>query len=154
MQETDVVVIGAGAAGVAAARQLAQTRVPSVLIEARDRIGGRAWTYHAGDLALDLGCGWLHSADENELAALAPRLGFSVDDHPPPWARPAFEGNFTAAEQKDYWAAWARFYARVEAAAQADSEQPMADCFEPGGRWNAMLGAMITYINGAEAEKI
>jgi monoamine oxidase len=154
MQETDVVVIGAGAAGVAAARQLAQARVPSMLIEARGRIGGRAWTYHAGDLALDLGCGWLHSADENELAALAPRLGFPVDDHPPPWARPAFEGNFTAAEQKEYWAAWARFYRCVEAAAKVDSEQPMADCFEPGGRWNAMLGAMITYINGAEAEKI
>ncbi len=30
----------------------------------------------------------------------------------------------------------------------------MSDCFEPGGRFNAMLGAMVTYINGAEAEKI
>ena len=30
----------------------------------------------------------------------------------------------------------------------------MSDCFEPGGRWNAVLGAMVTYINGAEAEKM
>jgi monoamine oxidase len=77
-----------------------------------------------------------------------------VDDHPPPWARPAFEGNFTAADQKDYWAAWARFYARVEAAAAEARDRPMSECFEPDSRWNAMLGAMITYINGAEAEKI
>ncbi len=101
-------VIGAGAAGVAAARRLADARVPAVLVEARNRIGGRAWTFRTGDLALDLGCGWLHSADENELSALAPGLGFAVDDYPPPWARPAYNGNFSATEQKDYWAAWAR----------------------------------------------
>src|SRR5437588_158414 len=154
MHETDVVVIGAGAAGVAAARRLAAARVPVVLLEARDRIGGRAWTLHAGDLALDLGCGWLHSADENEWAALAPQLGFQVDRSPPPWSRPAYAANFTAAEQQDYWAAWERFYACVETAAAGERDRPMSDCFAAGGRWNAMLGAMITYINGAEAEKI
>src|SRR4051794_23299529 len=106
MHQADVVVIGAGAAGVAAARRLAAAHVPVVLVEARNRVGGRAWTLHTGDLALDLGCGWLHSADENELAALAPTLGFPVDSSPPPWSRPAYEGNFTAAEQKDYWATW------------------------------------------------
>src|SRR5437588_9650711 len=109
MHETDVVVIGAGAAGVAAARRLADARVRVVLLEARDRVGGRAWTFHAGEHALDLGCGWLHSADANELAAIAPQLGFPVDRSPPPWSRPAYEANFTAAEQKNYWAAWERF---------------------------------------------
>jgi monoamine oxidase len=151
MHETDVVVIGAGAAGVAAAQRLHEARVAHVLVEARNRVGGRAWTL-PGEFALDLGCGWLHSADENEWAALAPQLGFAVDDFPPPWARPAFEGNFSAAEQKEYWAAWRAFYARVDAA--QDSDRPMSECFEPGGRFNAMLGAMVTYVNGAEAEKI
>jgi monoamine oxidase len=154
MHETDVVVIGAGAAGIAAARRLHDARVSVVLIEARNRIGGRAWTYRAGDLALDLGCGWLHSADQNEWAALAPSLGFAVDDYPPPWARPAFEGNFPPAEQQAYWAAWHDFYARVDAMAATQGERPMSDCFAPGGRWNGMLGAMVTYINGAEADKI
>jgi monoamine oxidase len=151
MHEVDVAVIGAGAAGVAAARRLAEVRVPSVLIEARNRIGGRAHTL-PGEFALDLGCGWLHSADTNEWAALAPTLGFTVDDHPPPWERPAFEGNFSAAEQKEYWAAWRRFYECVEAA--EDKDVPLSECLEPGGRFNAMLRASITYINGAEAEKI
>src|SRR4249920_3407335 len=106
MHETDIVVIGAGAAGIAAARRLRGKRWSVVLIEARDRIGGRAWTYRAGDLALDLGCGWLHSADQNEWAALAPALGFAVDDYPPPWARPAYQGNFAPADQQAYWTAW------------------------------------------------
>jgi monoamine oxidase len=152
MREIDGVVIGAGAAGIAAARHLADFGLSVVVLEARERIGGRAHTVHAGDLALDLGCGWLHSADENEWARIAPTLCFAVDDLPPPWARPAHEANFSAAEQKAYWAAWERFYARIEEG--ADSDRPMSDCFESGGRWNAVLGAMVTYINGAEAGKM
>jgi monoamine oxidase len=151
MHDIDVAVIGAGAAGVAAARRLADARVPYVLIEARNRVGGRAYTL-PGEFALDLGCGWLHSADENEWAALAPTLGFKVDDYPPPWARPAWEGNFSAAEQKEYWAAWRRFYERIEAA--EDKDLLLSDCFEPGNRFNPQLGAVMTYANGAEAEKM
>jgi monoamine oxidase len=151
MRDIDVAVIGAGAAGIAAARRLTEARVPCVVLEARERVGGRAWTA-PGELALDMGCGWLHSADVNEWAALAVKLGFAIDDYPPPWMRPAWEGNFSAAEQKDYWAAWRRFYARVDAA--EDKDVLLSDCFEPEDRFNGLLGAMVTYINGAEAEKI
>jgi len=151
MHDIDVAVIGAGAAGVAAARRLSDAGVSCVLIEARDRVGGRAHTL-PGEFALDLGCGWLHSANENDWAALAEKLGFAIDDYPPPWARPAWEGNFSAAEQKQYWAAWRGFYERVEAA--EDKDVLLSDCFEPDNRFNPMLGAVITYANGAEAEKI
>src|ERR1043165_3951711 len=151
MQEIDVAVIGDGAAGVAGALRVIDARVACVLIEARSRVGGRAHTL-PGEFALDLGCGWLHSANENEWAALAPRLGYAIDDYPPPWARPAWEGNFSAAEQKEYWAAWRGFYARVEAGEEKDLL--LSDCFEPGNRFNPMLGAVITYANGAEADKI
>jgi monoamine oxidase len=154
MHDADVVVIGAGAAGIAAARRLHDQHIGTVLLEARDRLGGRAWTYRAGDLALDLGCGWLHSADENEWAALVPKLGFAVDDSPPPWSRPAHTANFSAAEQAEYRAAMERFYDRIDVAAAEDSDGALSDCLEPGGRWNAILRAMVTYINGAEAEKI
>src|SRR5215210_3515796 len=143
MAESDVVVIGAGAAGIAAARHLHDQHIATLLLEARDRLGGRAWTYRAGDLALDLGCGWLHSADENEWAALAPRLGFAIDDSPPPWSRPAHEANFSAAGQAEYRAAWERFYARIDAEAAQDSDRPMSDCLEPDERWNAILRAMV-----------
>lgn len=152
MREIDGVVIGAGAAGIAAAHHLADSGLSVVVLEARDRIGGRAHTVRAGDFAIDLGCGWLHSADENEWTKIAQTLSFAVDDLPPPWARPAHPVNFPPADQKAYWAAWERFYERIEAGSETD--RPMSDCFEPGGRWNAVLGAMVTYINGAEAEKM
>src|SRR5437660_12932740 len=110
MRDVDVVVIGAGAAGIAAARALLRHGVGSVVVlEARDRVGGRAWTYRKGSVALDLGCGWLHSADENEWAALAPTLGFTVDTMLPPWERPAHPANFAPGERADYHAAWDGF---------------------------------------------
>ncbi|MEA2930966.1 MAG: monoamine oxidase [Hyphomicrobiales bacterium] len=149
MHETDVVVIGAGAAGVAAARALSD-HVSVVVLEARDRVGGRAWTYHADGMPLDLGAGHLHSADENDWAKLAPALGFTVDQRPPSWARPAYDKNFQLHQQDDYWDAWERLYARIDQAAEAGSAQRMSDFLEPDGRWNALLGAMATYINGAE----
>jgi monoamine oxidase len=152
MRDVDVVVIGAGAAGIAAARALGRHAV--VVLEARNRIGGRAWTYRKGSLALDLGCGWLHSADQNDWAGLAPSLGFTVDDMLPPWERPAHPVNFSPREREDYHAAWDRFYARIDEAAASHSARRMSELFEPGCRWNGLLGAMVTYINGVEADQL
>ncbi|HKS65062.1 MAG TPA: NAD(P)/FAD-dependent oxidoreductase [Xanthobacteraceae bacterium] len=153
MDDIDVVVIGAGAAGIAAARALSG-RHSVVVVEARTRVGGRAWTYRYGSIGLDLGATWLHSADENEWGALAPSLGFAVDPLPPPWDRPAHRANFSADERAEYHAAWDRFYARIDEAAAQGSTRLMSDFFEPGGRWNGLLGAMVTYINGAEADEL
>ncbi|MGO8833276.1 MAG: FAD-dependent oxidoreductase, partial [Roseiarcus sp.] len=61
-----VAIIGGGAAGIAAARRLRDACVEALLIEARPRLGGRAWTVvEPSGSPLDLGCGWLHSADRN-----------------------------------------------------------------------------------------
>ena len=150
--DIDVVVIGAGAAGIAAARTLHDARRSVAVVEARDRIGGRALTYQFGAFPLDLGAGHLHSADENDWARLAPALGFTVEQRPPSWARPAFQANFPLTEQEDYWAAWDRLYRRFDA--QADSTRRMAEFLEPDGRWNALLGAMATYINGTTFDQL
>ena len=61
----DVVIVGAGAAGVAAARRLAASELSSIVLEATARVGGRGWTLMSGVCGLDLGCEWLHSADRN-----------------------------------------------------------------------------------------
>src|SRR5689334_9029025 len=84
----DVVVIGAGAAGLAAGRRLAQAHASVLAIEGRDRLGGRAWSWRSpAGLTLDLGCEWLHSADVNPWTEIARRLGFSIDDRLPDWRR-------------------------------------------------------------------
>src|SRR5215204_3392957 len=113
MREVDAIVIGAGAAGVAAARRLQGAKLSVLVVEARGRIGGRAWTVQDSGLPLDLGCGWLHSADENEWATVAAELGFAIDKTPPPWGRTAHQLNFSAADQRDFHVAWDRFDARI-----------------------------------------
>jgi len=80
----DIAVIGAGPAGVAAARALRGRGLAVTVIEARDRVGGRAHTVQAAGFPLDMGCGWLHSADENPLAALVEPQGLTLDRTPPP----------------------------------------------------------------------
>ena len=56
----DTIVIGGGAAGIAAARRLTGAGIDCLLVEARERLGGRAYTDIVDGHALDLGCGWLH----------------------------------------------------------------------------------------------
>lgn len=72
----DVLIIGAGAAGIGAGRALAKAKVPFLIIEAKDRIGGRAYSdiTSLGHL-WDQGCHWFHSADRNILRQLADELG-------------------------------------------------------------------------------
>lgn len=154
MHDADVVVIGAGAAGVAAARRLADAHMRVVVIEARDRVGGRGWTREVDGFPLDLGCGWLHSAEENDWSHIAGTLGFAIDPTPPPWRRRAVQAGFSADDQAEFWAARGRFDARLEAAAEAGIDRPAAELLEPGSRWNALLDAMSTYINGVELDRL
>jgi monoamine oxidase len=81
--DVDVIIVGAGAAGIAAARRLATTGLSVSLLEASARIGGRAWTCDIAGLRLDMGCGWLHSADRNAWTAITEASGFDVNRRPP-----------------------------------------------------------------------
>jgi monoamine oxidase len=73
---TDVIVIGAGAAGLAAARALGQAGLQVVVLEADSHIGGRAYTEIMSDgSAFDLGCHWMHSASLNPFVQTADALG-------------------------------------------------------------------------------
>ncbi len=78
----DVAILGAGAAGITAARRLLALGLSVVLIEARDRVGGRALTARLAGQAVDLGAHWLHAADDNGLVREARRLGLPLFDAP------------------------------------------------------------------------
>jgi monoamine oxidase len=115
--EFEVVVVGGGAAGIAAARRLHDADVQCLLVEARDRLGGRAWTViDRHGFGLDLGCGWLHSADRNPWVAIAEAQGRRIDKTPPPWMRPALAHGFPATEQADFHEAFDAFFRRVNEA--------------------------------------
>lgn len=59
-EQVDVVVIGAGFAGLTAARELGQAGLKVLTLEARDRIGGRTWTDHRLGHDLEMGANWIH----------------------------------------------------------------------------------------------
>ncbi|WP_137144477.1 FAD-dependent oxidoreductase [Mycolicibacterium sp. CR10] len=70
-----VIVIGAGMAGLAAARRLADAGVQVTVVEARNRIGGRTWTDTSLGVPVDLGAAWFHGTEGNPLVGLADEVG-------------------------------------------------------------------------------
>jgi len=71
-QTFDVIVIGAGVAGLAAARRLRRDRASVVILEGRNRIGGRIWTDTSmSGVALDLGASWIQGTKGNPITSLA-----------------------------------------------------------------------------------
>ncbi|MCY7396367.1 MAG: FAD-dependent oxidoreductase [Nocardioides sp.] len=75
--ESDVVVIGAGASGLTAADALVAEGFDVVVLEARDRVGGRLWTREIEGAVLELGGQWV-SPDQTALIALLERLGLET----------------------------------------------------------------------------
>src|SRR5271169_5576850 len=73
----DVVVVGAGMAGLTAARTLAEAGLKVLVVEAQDRIGGRIWTRHVGDEAIELGAEFIHGRPP-ELWALIDEAGLET----------------------------------------------------------------------------
>jgi polyamine oxidase len=70
-----VVVIGAGMAGLTAARRLADGGMDVTVLEARDRIGGRTWTNTSLGMPIDLGGAWIHGTENNPLVEIADQVG-------------------------------------------------------------------------------
>lgn len=70
-----VIIIGAGIAGLAAAYKLMQAKIPVIVLEAADRLGGRILTDQSLGLPISLGAQWLHGLKNNPVAKLADGLG-------------------------------------------------------------------------------
>jgi monoamine oxidase len=70
-----VIVIGAGFAGLAAANALQEAGVDVVVLEARGRLGGRAWTADVAGARVDLGCSWIHTPVGNPMSRFAGQAG-------------------------------------------------------------------------------
>ena len=157
--EVDVAIIGAGAAGLGAAHALKKSSLSLIVLEARDRVGGRAHTIEAAPgIAFDLGCGWLHSADKNAFVPIAERLRFEIDRTRPPWREQVVDTAFPPQDRAEFIAALDAFYDRAEEAAhqaaQSGRDVAASLCLEPGNRWNPMIDAISTYINGCELDQV
>ena len=92
--DVEVVVIGGGAAGVAAAKHLHRASVICLV-----RRHGQRWRrlrHQFVGFTLDLGCGWLHSADRNPWVRVAEAESVALDKTLPPWRRTHQERGFAA----------------------------------------------------------
>jgi monoamine oxidase len=108
----------------------------------------------APDVTFDLGCGWLHSADQNSFVKIAEQLNFELDKTRPPWREQGSHIGFPPQERVEFIAALDAFYARTEIAAQDSHDAPASLYLEPGNRWNPMIDALSTYINGCELDQV
>ena len=77
VRNVDVVVIGAGLAGLTAAEDVIRSGLSCVVLEARDRVGGKTWSQSLtkGDGVIDLGAAWINDTNQSRMFALAKRFG-------------------------------------------------------------------------------
>ena len=132
----DVLIIGAGAAGISAARVLRTGGVSCLVLEAGPRIGGRAHTCTTLGAPFDHGATWLHAAERNPLTPFAS----DALNHDEVRERHLWMGDRWAddTELAGHAAAEEAFFAAMEAAA-GGPDVAVAEVIPRGGFWNATI---------------
>ena len=145
--ETDIVIVGAGAAGIAAGVRLKAGGVPFVILEAQDRVGGRAWTDDATlpGVAFDRGCHWLHEAATNPYRAIADELGYAYDTGFRFDTRTYFlDGRrASAAEADGIVAALDDAYRRIHEAGERGLDIAASRVLDGAGTWHPYIDLVI-----------
>lgn len=156
--ETDVAVVGAGAAGLAAGGRLAAAGVDFRVLEAAAVRGGRAATDRETlGVPFDLGCHWLHDARANPFVPIARRLGFAFDDtrggrH---GRRLHLGGRFaTPDEAEAAEAAVDAAFAAVHAAGHAGRDVAASEVLPDLGRWAPLARHWLSLMSAAAPERI
>jgi monoamine oxidase len=153
--DVDIAIIGAGAAGLGAARALDNSGLNILVLEARYRLGGRAHTVIASEnVTFDVGCGWLHSADRNSFVPIANELGFELDRKRPRWREQTNNIGFAKDLRDVFLEELDAFWDRCDALAEQPGDMPAERALEKGNRWNPLINAISTYISGAELDRV
>lgn len=131
MADVDVIVIGAGLAGLGAATALRDAGRSAVVLEAQGRIGGRAWTTYPAELGgvwFDMGAVWLHSAEINPLVSIARAAGDKLLRSDELRVERTFVGTreATPEEYADYAGAWDRYEAKAAEILRTVNDTPLA----------------------------
>jgi monoamine oxidase len=132
----DVVVVGAGAAGLAAARRLGELGLSVALVEAGGRIGGRAFTETSSfGVPFDRGAHWLHNGAQNPYQDYARDNGFDIYQAPDTWR--VFVGDREASdgEMAALWQTWESFYDDIGEAGDKGWDVSAASVTPTSGTW-------------------
>ena len=138
--ETDVAIIGAGAAGIAAARRLTGAGIRVVLLEASSQVGGRCITdMTTFGVPFDVGAHWLHVPESNPVARLAPRTGMDIYPAPPGQKVRIGRRNARESELEEYFSVVARARRSIEDAARGKVDISCAQAMPKDlGEWGAL----------------
>jgi len=133
----EVIVIGAGAAGIAAARKLAEAGVPYALLEAARRVGGRAYTDNAVfGVPFDLGASRIRFPGATPLSALGRASGFDITPAPEAGRLYLAGKEATDPDYEDFVAAVRRAERAIVAAGDAGRDLPAARVVPELGAWS------------------
>ena len=149
-READIVVIGAGAAGIAAARRIMAANRKVIVVEAAGQIGGRCLTDTATfDVPFDRGARWMHNPDTNPMITLGRNAG--LDIYPAPLGQKIRIGrrNARAGETEEFLAALVRANRAIDDASRGRTDVSCAsvlpkDLGDWAGTVEFMLGANAT----------
>ncbi len=130
--DTDVAVIGAGLAGLGAATALRARLRRCVILEAADRVGGRAWTTNPASLGgvwFDMGAVWFHDAEHNPLVTIARTAGERLLRSDEIRTERTYVGTRLATndESEAYDGAWNRFEAAADVLLRDGADVSLAD---------------------------
>jgi monoamine oxidase len=118
-READIVVIGAGAAGIAAARRIVAANRKALVIEAADQIGGRCITDNSSfNVPFDRGARWLHNPDANPMLKLARSVGLEIATAPSGQKIRIGRRNARAGETEDFLATLVRTNRAIDEASR------------------------------------
>jgi len=155
--QPEIVIVGAGAAGVGAGMELTRRGVPFVILEASGRVGGRAYTDKTSlPYAWDKGCHWLHCADVNPLVAEADRVGAQYlkggrEDWNAVWANGHWADKAGRAETLSIMEA--AFEAVYEAGGNG-RDVPIADVLPDAGDWAPIVRHWIQLMSSGDPEQV
>lgn len=154
MSSLDLIVIGAGAAGIGAGHAARRRGLSYQILEARARVGGRAYTDDRFGFPLDHGCHWLHAADINPLTRLADGLGMGYRREPGHLFLFARGGQVSDAENADWEDYCERCFAAGEAAGARGLDVSLASVIPQHRRWRPTFDNLCAAFNGLEPEEV
>jgi monoamine oxidase len=138
---TDVIVVGAGAAGIAAARRIAAGGHRLALFEATDRVGGRCFTdTRKFGIPYDRGARWIYTPDGSPIAKLGLKTGFDIYTAPPSQRVRIGLRDARQGELEDFWANLVRCRRAISSAARGGADVSCAQALPNDlGDWRATM---------------